>query len=174
MKVVVGSTTVETQKGDITRLAVDAVVNPANSALVLGGGVAGAIARRGGLDIQEECRRIGGTPVGTAVITTGGRLPARHVIHAVGPRWGEGDEEQKLSNATLAALRLAEAHGLRSVALPAISTGIFGYPLEDAARVIVGSIRRHLEPGSTSLEQVVLCLFDDEALRAFDEALMSP
>lgn len=171
MKVVIGSTTVETLKGDITLLAVDAIVNPANSALILGGGVAGAIARRGGPAIQEECDRVGGTPVGTAVMTTGGRLAARHVIHAVGPRWGEGKEEQKLSDATLAVLRVAEAHGLRTVALPAISTGIFGYPLEEAARVIVGSLRRHLEARSSSLDRVVLCLFDDEAHRAFDAAL---
>jgi O-acetyl-ADP-ribose deacetylase len=171
MKLTLGTTTVETLKGDITLLTTDAIVNPANEALVLGGGVAGAIARRGGPSIQEECDRLGGTPVGTAVLTTGGQLPARHVIHAVGPRWGEGDEEQKLADATRAVLRIAEARGLRSVALPAISTGIFGYPIAEAARVMVGAVHEHLASAPSTLERVVLCLFDDAAVSVFDEEL---
>jgi O-acetyl-ADP-ribose deacetylase (regulator of RNase III) len=171
MQTKIGTTAVETLKGDITLLAVDAIVNPANEALQLGGGVAGAIARRGGPKIQEDCNRIGGTPVGTAVITTGGNLSARHVIHAVGPRWGEGREEEKLGSAVRSVLRVAEDNGLRSVAIPAISTGIFGYPLEEAARVIVSAIRDELTSRATELDHVVLCLFDDAAIRAFDEAL---
>lgn len=171
MKIQIGTTTVETLKGDITLLDIDAIVNPANEALQLGGGVAGAIARRGGLSIQDECDRIGGTPVGTAVITTGGDLAARHVIHAVGPRWGEGREAAKLGDAVKAVLRICAGHGLRSVAIPAISTGIFGYPLGEAAGVIVAAIRSELASRPTSLARVVLCLFDDVALRAFDEAL---
>jgi O-acetyl-ADP-ribose deacetylase len=171
MNVTIGTTTVETITGDITLLAVDAIVNPANAALVLGGGVAGAIARRGGPSIQEECGRLGGTPVGTAVITTGGALPARHVIHAVGPRWGEGNEAEKLRDAVQAVLRVARAHGVRTVALPAISTGIFGYPLAEAAGVIVEAIRDELTAAPGSLERVVLCLFDDVARGAFEGAL---
>lgn len=171
MRFSVGATTVETVKGDITALATDAIVNPANEALILGGGVAGAIARRGGPSIQEECSRLGGTPVGTAVLTTGGRLPARHVIHAVGPRWGEGDEEQKLGDATRAVLRVAEAHGIRSLALPAVSTGIFGYPLAEAARIIVSSVCEYLAVHPGALDRVVFCLFDDVALRAFEADL---
>ncbi len=171
MKVQVGSSTVETMRGDITLLDVDAIVNPANEELMLGGGVAGAIARRGGPSIQAECDSIGGTPVGTAVMTSGGALAARHVIHAVGPRWGEGDEERKLRDATLAALQLADARGLRSIALPAISTGIFGYPLPDAAQTIVSATRAFLAEGPKSLVRVVLCLFDDAALSVFDSCL---
>ena len=115
-------------KGDITELDVDAVVNAANEHLILGAGVAGAIRRKGGPSIQEECYRIGGTFVGGAVITTGGNLKARHVIHAVGPRMGEGEEDEKLGNAVLNSLKVAEENGLRSIAFPAISTGIFGFP----------------------------------------------
>ena len=171
MKRMFGATTVETQKGDITLLAVDAIVNPANASLQLGGGVAGAIARRGGPRIQQECDAIGGTPVGTAVATTGGELAARYVVHAVGPRWGEGEEENKLASATTAALRVAEGKGARSIALPAISTGIFGYPLDEAARVIVGAVRQYLSPGRSTLERVVLCLFDDTSLQVFEREL---
>lgn len=174
MQTTLGSTVVETLKGDITELAVDAIVNPANEALLLGGGVAGAVARRGGPAIQEACRRIGGTPVGTAVITTGGELPARHVIHAVGPRWGEGQEASKLRGAIVAALGVAEAEGLTSLAFPAVSTGIFGYPLQAAAEVIVGAIRDHLTARESSLRRVVLCLFDDAALHAFEGELGRP
>jgi O-acetyl-ADP-ribose deacetylase (regulator of RNase III) len=171
MKVRAGSAVLELVEGDITDLEVDAIVNPANRALKLGGGVAGAIARRGGPAVQEECDRIGGTPGGTAVITTGGSLPARHVIHAVGPMWGEGGEEKKLAEATRSALRVADGNGLRSLALPAISTGIFGYPLEEAARVILGCIRDHLATHDSPLERVVVCLFDQTALRVFETEL---
>ncbi|NVM46547.1 MAG: macro domain-containing protein, partial [Candidatus Lokiarchaeota archaeon] len=113
-------------QGDITDLATDAIVNAANAQLILGGGVAGAIRRKGGPIIQEECNKIGGTFVGGAVITTGGNLKAKHVIHAVGPRMGEGDEDNKLMNAVLNSLKLMDEHGLKSIAFPAISTGIFG------------------------------------------------
>src|SRR5512140_2958890 len=117
---------IELVKGDITELDVDAIVNAANDRLVLGGGVAGAIRRKVGPAIQAECDKIGGCPVGRAAITTGGNLKAKYVIHAVGPRMGEGDEDQKLRSATLNSLSLADKNRLKTIAFPAISTGIFG------------------------------------------------
>ncbi|MGH7450238.1 MAG: macro domain-containing protein [bacterium] len=152
--------------GDITEQATDAIVNPANSELILGGGVAGAIRRKGGPKIQEECDKIGGTPVGTAVITTGGNLKAKHVIHAVGPQMGEGDEDRKLRDATLNSLKIADQHKLKSITFPAISTGIFGYPIDRCAEVMltatIGCLR-----GKTGLEKVVFCLWGEEAYRTF-------
>jgi len=156
-------------QGDITALEVEAIVNPANDRLILGGGVAGAIRAKGGQEIQAECDRIGSTPVGTAVMTTGGNLKARYVIHAVGPRWGEGEEEAKLESAVGAALELASRKGLKSIALPAISTGIFGFPLEPAARIMVRTVKKHLL-GETALKEVVLCLFGQESYEAFRAA----
>jgi O-acetyl-ADP-ribose deacetylase (regulator of RNase III) len=170
MEIRVRRTALSLVEGDITELDVDAIVNAANSALQLGGGVAGAIRRQGGPAIQQECDRIGGTPVGTAAITTGGRLRARHVIHAVGPRMGEGDEERKLASAVRASLALADERKLRSIAFPAISTGIFGYPMEEAARVMLREAIGHLE-GKTGLARVVFCLFGAEALAVFEKAL---
>lgn len=129
MKVDVAGRSLELIEGDITEMDTDAIVNAANDRLILGGGVAGAIARKGGPQIQAECDRIGGTFVGGAAITTGGRLKARHVIHAVGPRLGEGNEDEKLTNATRNSLKVADENGLESIAFPAISTGIFGFPI---------------------------------------------
>jgi O-acetyl-ADP-ribose deacetylase (regulator of RNase III) len=163
-------TTIKLYLGDITDLSLDAIVNAANSALQLGGGVAGAIRRRGGPRIQEECNKIGGTPVGTAVITTGGNLKARHVIHAVGPRYGEGDEDEKLRRATLNSLRLTDEHNLRSIAFPAISTGIFGFPLDRAARIMVHAVKEYLA-GLTGLELVIFALYDKKAYQAFEREL---
>lgn len=163
-------TQLELVEGDITELEVDAVVNAANEQLQLGGGVAGAIRAKGGPSIQEECNRIGGTPVGTAVMTGAGHLRARQVIHAVGPRMGEGDEDKKLASAVRAALALADRRGLKSIALPAISTGIFGYPIDRAARVMLTEIQRFLQ-GGTKLERVVICLHGEEAFGAFKREL---
>ncbi|MCI0627829.1 MAG: macro domain-containing protein [Acidobacteria bacterium] len=126
-------------QGDITHLDVDSIVNAANSRLILGEGVAGAIRRKGGPQIQKGCDRIGGTPVGTAVITGGGLLKARHVIHAADPRLGEGNEDDRLKNVTLSSLRVADENGLNSIAFPAISTGIFAFPLDRCARIMVGT-----------------------------------
>jgi O-acetyl-ADP-ribose deacetylase (regulator of RNase III) len=156
--------------GDITEQATDAIVNPANSELILGGGVAGAIRRKGGPKIQEECDKIGGTPVGTAVITTGGNLKAKHVIHAVGPQMGEGDEDRKLRNATLNSLKLADEHKLKSITFPAISTGIFGYPLDRCAEVMLTATSGYLR-GKTGLEKVVFCLWGKEAYGTFEKTL---
>ncbi len=156
--------------GDLTEQATDAIVNPANSELILGGGVAGAIRRKGGPKIQEECDRIGGTPVGTAVITTGGNLKARHVIHAVGPMMGEGDEDRKLRDATLNSLKVADQHKLKSIAFPAISTGIFGYPIERCAQIMLVTAIEYLR-GKTGLEKVTFCLWGDEAYSIFEKTL---
>jgi len=157
-------------EGDITELATDAIVNAANAALQLGGGVAGAIRRKGGPKIQEECDRIGGTHVGGAVITTGGNLKAKYVIHAVGPRMGEGDEDRKLESATLNSLRLADENKLESIAFPAISAGIFGYPIDRCARIMLQTARKYLE-GPTGLKEVVFCLYGNEAYSIFEKAL---
>lgn len=163
-------TQLELVEGDITDLEVDAIVNAANDQLQLGAGVAGAIRAKGGPSIQEECNRIGGTPVGTAVMTGAGHLRAKQVIHAVGPRMGDGDEDKKLAAAVRAALALADRRGMKSIALPAISTGIFGFPMERAARVMLTEIQRFLQ-GGTKLERVVLCLYGEEAFGIFKKEL---
>lgn len=163
-------TALEIVDGDITELDVDALVNPANEQLKLGSGVAGAIRDKGGPSVQEECDRIGGTPVGTAVMTGAGKLRARQVIHAVGPRMGEGDEDRKLSSAVRSALALADRNALRSIALPAISTGTFGFPLDRAARIMLTEIHRYIQ-GGTKLEKVVVSLYGDEAFQTFRREL---
>ncbi|MEA1996337.1 MAG: macro domain-containing protein [Gemmatimonadota bacterium] len=171
MEYKIEGTVISLVRGDITTLEVDAIVNPANSRLQLGGGVAGAIRRTGGESIQEECDRLGGTPVGTAVITGAGRLPAGHVIHAVGPRMGEHDEDRKLEGATLESLKLADTHGLESIALPAVSTGIFGYPVDRCARIMLETTVEYLKSGGHSLKKVIFCLFDSQTLAEFEKAL---
>jgi O-acetyl-ADP-ribose deacetylase (regulator of RNase III) len=170
LKVLIHGKELEILQGDITEMDTDAIVNAANAQLILGAGVAGAIRKKGGPSIQEECDRIGGTVVGGAVITGAGNLKARHVIHAVGPRMGEGNEDQKLRDATLNSLRLAQEHGLRSVAFPAISTGIFGFPMDRCARNMLGAAREFME-GGTSLQRVVFCLFGEDARRSFEQSL---
>ncbi len=157
--------------GDITEEAVDAIVNAANSYLKHGGGVAAAIVRKGGKVIQEESDRIGYVPVGKAAMTTGGNLPARHVIHAVGPRWGEGDEDNKLRSAVLSVLQLATENGFQRIALPAISAGIFGFPKDRCADIILTTVRDYLENHpESSLKEVRIVLFDQPTLAAFQEA----
>ena len=165
-----GGSTIELVKGDITELEVDAIVNAANSRLKMGGGVAGAILRKGGWSIQEECDKIGYCPVGGAVITGAGKLKARYVIHAVGPRMGEGDEDRKLRDATLNSLKLAEKHGVRSIAFPAISTGIFGFPKDRCAKIMLRAAVEHLRKGS-GIKRVIFCLYDDETYQIFSEEL---
>ncbi|MHA2180668.1 MAG: macro domain-containing protein [Promethearchaeota archaeon] len=157
-------------QGDITELEADVLVNAANSQLILGGGVAGAIRKKGGPTIQEECNRIGGTFVGGAVITSGGNLKAKHVIHAVGPRMGEGDEDLKLRNATLNSLKLMDEHNLKSIAFPAISTGIFGYPIERCSRVMITTVKEYLN-SKTQIKEVIFCLFSTSDFEVFDKEL---
>jgi O-acetyl-ADP-ribose deacetylase (regulator of RNase III) len=152
---------------DLTERDVDAIVNAANSALQHGGGVAGAIVRKGGLSIQEESDRIGHVPVGGAAMTGAGTLRARHVIHAVGPRMGEGDEDRKLASAITSVLTLATEKGLRSLSVPAISAGIFGFPKDRCARILVGETERFLAGTETSLDRVEFCITDREAYGFF-------
>jgi O-acetyl-ADP-ribose deacetylase (regulator of RNase III) len=166
MKKTINKSIIEFVEGDITEMDTDAIVNAANATLQLGAGVAGAIRRKGGPKIQEECDKIGGTFVGGAVITTGGNLKARYVIHAVGPRMGEGNEDEKLKNATLNSLKVAEENKLKSVAFPAISTGIFGFPLDRCAQIMLSTTIEYLK-GKTDIKQVVFCLFGRESLEIF-------
>jgi O-acetyl-ADP-ribose deacetylase (regulator of RNase III) len=170
MKLQVNQSEIELMQGDITESDTDAIVNAANSQLILGAGVAGAIRSKGGPSIQEECNAIGHCPVGRAVITGGGNLKARHVIHAVGPRQGEGDEEEKLKNATLNSLKVAEENNLKSITFPAISTGIFGFPLDACARIMLTVTKEYLT-GTTNIERVVFALFDDKSFQAFEDQL---
>lgn len=170
METRINHTTVKLVDADLTEMEVDAIVNAANAALQLGGGVAGAIRRKGGPAIQQECDKIGGTPVGTAVITTGGNLKARHVIHAVGPMMGEGDEDQKLRGATLSSLRVADENHLKSIAFPAVSTGIFGFPLERCAEIMLNTTIEYLQ-GKTALEEIVFCLWGKQAYAIFEKTL---
>ncbi|MGD0153282.1 MAG: macro domain-containing protein [Thermacetogeniaceae bacterium] len=156
--------------GDITEMETAAIVNAANSYLKHGGGVAGAIVRKGGRVIQEESDRIGRCPVGQAVITSAGSLKASYVIHAVGPRIGEGNEDEKLGRATLSSLQLADRHHLQSIAFPAISTGIFGYPVERCAQIMLATTIKYLE-SDTGLDRVVFCLFGQQNLAVFEQEL---
>jgi O-acetyl-ADP-ribose deacetylase (regulator of RNase III) len=169
----VEGTRIELVKGDITAQETDAVVNAANSGLRGGGGVDGAIHRAGGPTIMEECRQMGSCPTGGAVITTGGELPADHVIHAVGPRWqgGQRGEEQLLAGAYSSSLQIAMDEGLQSVAFPSISTGAYGYPAEEAARVALNAIIEFLRQNPGELELVRLVLFSRKDLQTYREAL---
>ncbi|MBY8984204.1 MAG: macro domain-containing protein [Candidatus Lokiarchaeota archaeon] len=157
-------------QGDITELSTDVIVNAANSQLILGGGVAGAIKKKGGPTIQEECHKIGGTIVGGAVITTGGNLKAKHVIHAVGPRMGEGNEDDKLRNATLNSLKILDEHKLKSIAFPAISTGIFGYPIERCSKIMITTVKEYLN-SNTQINEVIFCLYTNSDFEVFDKEL---
>ena len=149
-------------QGDITERNIDAIVNAANSRLQHGGGVAGAIVKKGGQIIQEESNKIGHAPVGTAVITGAGRLPARFIIHAVGPRMGEGDEDNKLKNAVLNSLKLASERGLTSISLPAISSGVFGFPKDRCADILIKAALNHIkENPKSSLQLIEFCVYDD-------------
>ncbi|MHC4835451.1 MAG: macro domain-containing protein [Planctomycetota bacterium] len=158
MQVTINHTVLELTEGDITEASTEAIVNPANEALVLGGGVAGAIRTKGGPAIQAECSKISPTCVGAAVKTTAGNLKANYVIHAVGPRMGEGDEDAKLKSATLNALILADRDRIKSVTFPAISTGIFGFPMDRCAEIMLQTTIDYLN-GETDLEKIVFCLY---------------
>ena len=161
---------IEIIETDITEMQTDAIVNAANAQLILGGGVAGAIRRKGGPSIQDECDKIGGTFVGGAVITTAGNLKAKYVIHAVGPRMGEGYEDEKLKNATLNSLKVADENNLKSISFPAVSTGIFGFPIERCAKIMLETTIDYLKK-ETSFEKVVFCLFSQNDYKVFENAL---
>ncbi len=158
-------------RGDLTESQVDAIVNAANSHLQHGGGVAGAIVRKGGRTIQEESNKIGFVPVGKAAITGAGALKARFVIHAVGPMWGEGDEPAKLRSAVRAVLTLATEQGFETLAMPAISAGIFGFPKAECARIIVDEIASFVRSEKTSLREISIYLMDEEITGFFENEL---
>jgi O-acetyl-ADP-ribose deacetylase (regulator of RNase III) len=167
----IGARTIRLVSADLTERDVDAIVNAANSRLQHGGGVAGAIVRKGGKVIQEESDRIGSVPVGGAAATGAGSLKARYVIHAVGPRMGEGDEDRKLASAIVSALKLASEKGLRSLSVPAISAGIFGFPKDRCAGILVGETAAFLNQRDTTLELVEFCIFDAEAYGYFQREI---
>lgn len=162
-------------KGDITTVEADAIVNAANNRLWMGGGVAGAIKRAGGEEIEREAISKGPIKVGEAVATGAGRLKARYVIHAAAMGYDDQGQmippsAESIRSATLNSLKLAESLGLKSIAFPALGTGVGGFPLEEAAKIMIGAVREYLARGS-NLEKVIFVLFGDEAYRAFKEAL---
>jgi O-acetyl-ADP-ribose deacetylase (regulator of RNase III) len=155
-------------QGDLTEMDVDAIVNAANNDLQLGGGVAGAIRRKGGEDIQRECNAIGSIPIGGAAITTGGKLRARFVIHAASMQLGGETTARSLRSSTAHALRIAAERGLHSIAFPAVGTGIAGFPVPECARIMLRETLEHLRK-PTSLEKIYFALFDAQALSEFEK-----
>jgi O-acetyl-ADP-ribose deacetylase (regulator of RNase III) len=175
IEIVVNRTALALVQGDITTMATDAIVNAANERLAHGGGVAGAISRHGGPEIQRQSdawvMQHGRVPTGSAAITGAGKLAAKYVIHAVGPIYdGTSRSAELLASAVRSSLALADERGLKSVALPAISTGIYGYPLDEAAHVILSSALGYLD-GQTDLQRVVFCLYGQQAYDSFAKAL---
>lgn len=157
------------QQGDLTEMQTDAIVNAANNDLILGAGVAGAIRRKGGDEIQRECMEIGSIPVGYAAITTGGRLAAKYVIHAASMSLGGSTTAEALRKSTAHALRVAAERGLKSIAFPAVGTGIAGFPMKDCAEIMLQEAVQHLQNG-TSLERIYFVLFDQTGCDVFQSA----
>jgi O-acetyl-ADP-ribose deacetylase len=159
--------------GDITERNVDVIVNPANSCLKHGGGVAAAIVRKGGQVIQEESDKIGYVKVGTAVITSSGKLPCKAIIHTVGPRTGEGNEDEKLRKSIISVLELAQEYGFKSISIPAISTGIFGYPKDKCARILLEESTKYFDrikyqlSSARTIDTIEFSLIDSETLHYF-------
>jgi len=172
MKVKIKNSTLELVEGDITKQKVDAIVNAANTSLLGGGGVDGAIHRAGGPAILEECKKIGGCSTGEAVITTGGNLPAKHVIHTVGPVWHDGSrrEPELLRNAYKNSLLQSEKNNLISIAFPSISTGAYRFPIDKASRIALSTTIEHLK-GKTTIKKVHFVLFGMAAFEAYKKTL---
>lgn len=158
------------KEGNIILLDVDAIVNAANRNLILGGGVAGAIRNAGGPSIQEECNTIGPIDVGEAVMTNAGNLKAKHVIHAAGPVQGEGREDTKLRNATLNSLKIANENKLKDIAFPAISTGIFDFPMQECSEIMIQTVMEFLETHDHP-QEVIFCLYGQDAYNVFEKTL---
>ncbi|KEI01768.1 Appr-1-p processing protein [Clostridium botulinum] len=167
----IGDKEIIIKKGDITNESSDAIVNASNGMLKHAGGVAAAIVKKGGREVQEESNKIvrkeGIIPTGGAVITKGYNLPCKYIIHAVGPRMGEGDEEIKLKNAILSALCLAEQHNLKSLSVPAVSSGIFGFSKERCANILINTAIQFLNTSAKSLKRIIMCNLDDETYKVF-------
>lgn len=174
VEVRLGTTRIETVQGDLTRQAVDVIVNAANSSLLGGGGVDGAIHRAAGPELLAECRTLGGCPTGEARITRGYRLPARHVIHTVGPvyRDGQHGEPEQLASCYHESLRLAREHGLRTVAFPAISCGVYGYPHREAAEIAIGAVLDAAAAHPDAFELIRFVLWGEDTFRIFSDALV--
>jgi O-acetyl-ADP-ribose deacetylase (regulator of RNase III) len=164
--------TLRALQGDITTLAVDAIVNAANSSLLGGGGVDGAIHRAAGPDLLAECRLLGGCPTGEAKLTRGHRLPARFVIHTVGPVWrgGAEGEPERLASCYRRSLEVAAGHGLRSIAFPSISTGVYGYPIEAASEIAVATVKASLAE-LPAIQEVIFCCFSEGDWRVYNKRL---
>ncbi|MGH9709183.1 MAG: macro domain-containing protein [Candidatus Acidiferrales bacterium] len=155
-------------QGDLTEMDTDAIVNAANNDLQLGGGVAGAIRRKGGEQIQRECDAIGSVPVGGAAITSGGWLKARHIIHAASMQLGGTTTAQALRSSTAHSLRIAAQNHLKTIAFPAVGTGIAGFPIRECAEIMLAEAQKHLQ-GPTSLERIQFVLFDKQSLEVFEQ-----
>lgn len=171
MQITINTHTLELREGDITDLDTDAIVNAANQHLQLGSGVAGAIRTKGGPSIQRECDDIGHCPVGGAVITGGGNLKARHVIHAVGPFGRDPNADDLLASATRTSLQVAEQNKLRSIGFPAISTGVFGFPIDRCAEIMLSVAIDHLNHPTTTLDHIIFCLYGQSAYDVFAREL---
>ncbi len=171
----VGPARLDVVVADITTLAVDALVNAANTSLLGGGGVDGAIHRAAGPELLKECRTLGGCATGSAKITRGYRLPAKHVIHAVGPVWhgGGSNEEELLASCYRTALALCAEHGLASLAYPAISTGVYRFPADRAARIAVGTVVSEVSADPRGLKRVTFCCFGEESAAHHREAFLA-
>jgi len=173
MKVEIGDSILELQSGDLTTMAVDAIVNAANTSLLGGGGVDGAIHRAAGPELLEECKTLGGCETGGAKITGGYQLPAKHVIHAVGPVWDGGShgEAEKLAACYRRSLEIAGEHHLESIAFPAISCGVYRFPLDQASRIAVRTVAELCREQATRVKRVIFCCVGGEVTAAYQTAL---